>query len=171
MFIKSRSIVLLSFASVLAPLSAQAVPNGTDTAQFQVKIAITNSCDVHTVAPTDMDFGSSGALTAVLTQQSSLTVNCNNALPYTIGLDAGANAGTASDITTRRMTDGSEFVGYQLYQTSGTSTPWGDTIGTNTKAGTGTGSAQTLTVYGQVPVQTTPGAGSYVDTIQVTVTY
>jgi spore coat protein U-like protein len=168
MFNKFHSIALLSSISALAPLAAGAA---SDTAQFQVKIAITSSCDVHTTAPTDMDFGSSGALTAALTQQSTLTVNCNNALPYNIGLNAGANASTAGDIATRRMTNGSEFVSYQLYQSSGTSTPWGNTIGTNTKTGTGSGNAQSLTVYGRVPAQTTPAAGNYADTITVTVTY
>lgn len=171
MFIKSRAIVLLSFAAVAVPLASQAAPLSTDTATFQVKISITNSCDVHTTAPTDMDFGSSGALTSAISQTSTLTINCNNALPYDIGLDAGLNASTAGDISTRRMTDGAEFVSYQLYQAAGPATPWGDTIATNTKTGTGTGTAQTVTVYGQVPVQTTPGAGNYVDTITVTVTY
>ncbi|MBS0432870.1 MAG: spore coat protein U domain-containing protein, partial [Proteobacteria bacterium] len=48
---------------------------------------------------------------------------------------------------------------------------WGNTIGTNTVASTGTGSAQAFTVYGQVPAQTTPPAAVYNDTVNVTVTY
>src|SRR3546814_20489462 len=78
----------------------------TDTATFNVKLTITSSCDVHTVAPTDMDFGTSGALTAALTQTSTLTINCNSGLPYNIGLNAGANAATAGDISTRSMEGG-----------------------------------------------------------------
>src|SRR3546814_10234310 len=89
MFTNTRSIALLSFAAMLVPLSGQAA---TDTATFNVKLTITSSCDVHTVAPTDMDFGTSGALTAALTQTSTLTINCNSGLPYNIGLNAGANA-------------------------------------------------------------------------------
>ena len=49
--------------------------------------------------------------------------------------------------------------------------PWGSTIGTNTVAGTGTGSAQAYTAYGHVPAQATPSAQTYTDTIVVTVTY
>src|SRR3546814_2713003 len=56
MFTNTRSIALLSFAAMLVPLSGQAA---TDTATFNVKLTITSSCDVHTVAPTDMDFGTS----------------------------------------------------------------------------------------------------------------
>lgn len=170
MFIKSHSIALLSFAAMLVPLSSQAA--GTDTATFDVKLTITDSCDVHTVAPTDMDFGSSGALSTALTQTSTLTINCNSGLPYDIGLDAGSHPGTVGDTTTRRMAGGtSEYVSYQLYQAAGPATPWGNSIGADTKAGTGTGSAQSVTVYGQVPVQATPSASSYSDTITVTVTY
>ncbi|MCE3520182.1 spore coat protein U domain-containing protein, partial [Escherichia coli] len=35
----------------------------------------------------------------------------------------------------------------------------------------GSGAAQPYTVYGRVPVQTTPAPGTYTDTITVTVTY
>jgi len=48
---------------------------------------------------------------------------------------------------------------------------WGNTVGTNTVAGTGTGNSQSLTVYGNVPAQATPPAATYNDTITVTVTY
>jgi spore coat protein U-like protein len=48
---------------------------------------------------------------------------------------------------------------------------WGTTIGTDTVAGNGNGTSQTLTVYGRVPPQTTPPAAVYNDTVNVTVTY
>jgi spore coat protein U-like protein len=48
---------------------------------------------------------------------------------------------------------------------------WGSTVGTNTESGTGTGSTQSLTVYGRVASQTTPNPGTYSDTIVVTVAY
>jgi spore coat protein U-like protein len=37
--------------------------------------------------------------------------------------------------------------------------------------GTGTGASQTITVYGKVPTQTTPVAGTYADSVIVTLTY
>jgi len=37
--------------------------------------------------------------------------------------------------------------------------------------GTGTGTAQTIPVYGDVPGQTTPAAGTYRDTVTATITY
>ncbi len=50
-------------------------------------------------------------------------------------------------------------------------TVWGVTVGTDTVTGTATAHAQTLTVYGRVPPQTTPPAAVYNDTVNVTVTY
>ena len=44
-------------------------------------------------------------------------------------------------------------------------------FGTNTLAGTGTGLAQSATVYGRIPPQATPSPGTYNDTIVVTLTY
>jgi spore coat protein U-like protein len=60
---------------------------------------------------------------------------------------------------------------YSLYQDSGHATVWGNTIGTNTVTGTGTGIAQTLTVYGQIPATQYAAPGAYTDTVNVTLTY
>ncbi|MCR6502850.1 spore coat protein U domain-containing protein [Shinella sp. CPCC 101442] len=38
-------------------------------------------------------------------------------------------------------------------------------------SGTGSGSQQDITIYGRVPAQNTPLAGTYTDTVVVTVTY
>ena len=66
----------------------------------------------------------------------------------------------------------SEFVNYELYRDAGRTQRWGNTPPTDIVASTGTGSAQpAVTVYGRVPPQTTPSAGSYGDTITVNVTY
>jgi spore coat protein U-like protein len=69
------------------------------------------------------------------------------------------------------MTNGANTITYSLYQDAGRTTVWGNTIGTNTVAGTGNGASQSYTVYGRVPPQTTPAAALYGDTITVTVTY
>lgn len=151
-------------------LSAQA---GTVTANMGVKIVITNACDVTTTAPTNLDFGTHGVLNTAFNESTAggITVACTTGAIYNIGLSAGANPSTAGDVTTRRMINGSSYVGYQLYSNAGRSMVWGNTIGTNTVASTGTGTAQTYQVYGTVPAQATPAAGTYTDTVQVTVTY
>ena len=65
---------------------------------------------------------------------------------------------------------GGQFVTYELYRNTGRTLRWGNTLGTDTQAGTGTGTAQSQTVFGRVAPQT-PNVGSYSDTVTVTVTY
>jgi spore coat protein U-like protein len=95
-------------------------------------------------------------------------VQCTNSTPYTVALDGGTSG--ATDPTQRKMSKGAEKITYGLYQDSARSQGWGNTTG-QTVGGTGTGSSQALTVYGRVASQTTPSAGSYSDSVVVTVTY
>ena len=69
------------------------------------------------------------------------------------------------------MTLGAATVSYSMYSNAGRTTNWGNTVGTDTVAATGNGAAQSYTVYGRVPPQTTPAPGTYTDTITATVTY
>ncbi|PNS09554.1 Csu type fimbrial protein [Solilutibacter silvestris] len=136
------------------------------TFPFNVSANVAPRCVIKTA--TDLAFGSvPGFITTNVDQTSVVTINCINATAWTAGLNNGINASG----TTRRMTDGlGNFVTYELYRDSTRSQRWGNTVNTDTVAGTGTGFDQAVTVYGRVPVQTaTPG--SYTDTITVTVTY
>ena len=138
------------------------------TASFQVKINIQASCAV--VSAPDLDFGTAGALVSAVTATTVLSVQCTNTTPYNIGLDAGTGVGAT--VASRKLTGpSSATINYSLYQSNAYSTVWGTTIGTDTVAATGTGAAQSFTIYGRVPAQTTPAPGLYVDTVTVTVTY
>ncbi|NWK46905.1 Csu type fimbrial protein [Ralstonia pickettii] len=124
------------------------------------------------ISATNLDFGTAGLLTSAITASSAITLNCTNQAPWTLALSAGAGNGatTATRLLTRN--GGTQTVGYNLYTNSGLTVIWGDgTGGTATVTGTGTGLSQVSTVYGRVPAQNTPQAGTYTDTIIVTVTY
>ena len=69
------------------------------------------------------------------------------------------------------MTNGSSTINYSLYTTSARTTVWGNTVGTDTVAGTGNGASQAYTVYGRVPAQSTPSPGTYSDTVVLTISY
>ena len=134
---------------------------------FLVSATVVNKC---TVTASTLNFGASvGLLTSAVPATTTLGVQCSNGTPYNVGLDAGLNGG--GNINARKMVQGADSIAYQLYQNSGRTTVWGNTVGTNTIAGTGTGNSQSLTVYGNVPAQATPPAATYNDTITVTVTY
>jgi spore coat protein U-like protein len=139
----------------------------TTTTNMTVQMTITASCTISSAST--LNFGSSGVIAANVDQTSTVQVQCTNTTPYNIGLDAGTGSGAT--VAARKMTNGASTITYSLYSDSGRTTVWGSTIGTNTVSATGTGSAQSFTVYGRVPAQSTPAPAVYTDTVTVTVTY
>ncbi|HEY2135775.1 MAG TPA: spore coat U domain-containing protein [Xanthobacteraceae bacterium] len=148
-------------------LSASGSLASTTTSTFTAQITLAATCTINSAST--LNFGSQGVLTANVDQTSTIAVQCTNTTPYNIGLDAGT--GTGASVAVRKLTAGGATVNYTLYSDSGRSTVWGITVGTDTVAATGNGSAQNYTVYGRVPSQTTPAPGTYTDTVTVTVTY
>ena len=148
-------------------VAVAAVPQSgsSGAASLSVAATILAAC---AVSASSLNFGAyTGALIALT---SSITVNCTNTTPYNVGLSAGA--GTGSTETARRMTGpGGTLLNYSLYRDAARTLNWGNTVGVSTKSGTGTGSAQVVTVYGTLPAQPAPRPGAYVDTIIATVTY
>jgi spore coat protein U domain-containing protein, fimbrial subunit CupE1/2/3/6 len=144
----------------------------TDTAQFQVQIVITESCDIQAVAASNIDFSTQARNTgAPVDAAGTLQVNCSSGTPYSIGLGAGLNStAAAASANNRRMINGTNFVPYGLYRDAGRTLFWGNVIGTDTIAGTGNASNQSIQVFGRVPSTNVP-AGTYVDTVIATVNY
>jgi spore coat protein U-like protein len=165
--VKSSVRVLIALASAVLFLPGP-VAAATATSTFQVQITITDSCQINSA--TNIDFGSVGLLAADVDATGTVTVLCTLQVPFTIGLDVGSGSGAT--VAARKMSSPSNAtVTYSLYRDAARLLVWGNTIGTDTLAGTGTGVAVPFTVYGRVPAQTTPAAGIYTDTITVTVTF
>jgi len=140
----------------------------TSTTTFNVTISLTAQCLVANA--TNMAFPSTGLISAAINQTSTFDVTCSNTTPYAIGLDTGLNASGAQ----RRMLGGatnSEYVSYNLFSDAARTVAWSNSGG-GLVNGTGSGSTQSYTVYGQVPAQATPSPGTnYTDTVTITVTY
>jgi len=167
--LSSGLIVALMFGLPLQLARAAVYSNGTATATFTVTLTLNANCSI---AATPLSFGSNGVLTSALNQQTTVSVTCTNTTPYNVGLDAGTVTG--SSVTNRLMAgtatgNTGTTVGFELYQDAGHTVLWGNTQGTNTVSGTGSGSAQPLVVYGQVPAQTTPKPDTYQTTVTATV--
>lgn len=135
------------------------------TTSFTITAAVHSTC---ALTAANLDFGTySGTL---LNATSTITVACINKTPYNVGLNAGT--ATGATVTTRKMTGpSSSLLSYSLFRDSGHTQNWGNTVGTDTLPGTGTGNQQFLTVYGQIPAGQYATPGSYLDTVIVTVTY
>jgi spore coat protein U-like protein len=159
-------------AAVLASVATAPGRAATSGGSFQVNATIVSAC---TVSGSTLTFGASiNPLTVgvPLDSTSTLTVQCTNTTPYSVSLNAGANAGGASNFAARAMKNGTYSMGYQLYTDTGRSSIWGDGTGTSVVSqGTGSGSNQSLTVYGRVSSLLGAVPGTYTDTVTVTITY
>lgn len=136
---------------------------------FLATVTLGGTC---TIAASNLNFGTVANLTGGVSASGALTVTCSNTMAYTIALNAGTTAGNT--IASRKLSlegAGPGIVSYQLYQDGAHSTIWGDGTTGAAYPGTGTGTAQTIPVYGDVPGQTTPAAGTYRDTVTATITY
>ena len=153
---------LLGIVTVgLAPSSASAA---TATTTFAVSATVQATC---TVTATAMAFGTYVS-TAASTSTSTVSVTCTNTTPYSVGLDAGATTGAT--VTTRQMKNGAALLNYALFSDTARTINWGNSTG-SWVSGTGAGTAQALTVYGQVAAGQFVTPGAYADTITATVTY
>jgi len=123
------------------------------------------SCTVS--APT-MNFGNyTGALSTP--GATPMTVTCLILTSYTVALNAGVGAGATT--TTRKMTGpGSATLSYQMFQNSSRAINWGNTVGTDTVSGVGSSGPQTINIYPQAAAGQTVAAGTYNDTITISVT-
>lgn len=160
MKLNSRNLRLASAISMM--LAGPLAQASTATSNFDVSIQVMATCSI---SASNMTFSSiTTGTTSNTDATSSLTVNCSSGTPYTISLDNGTNYSAG-----RRLASGASYINYYLYSDSSRSTQWNVS---STKAGTGSGSDQSLTVYGRVPSgQSVLNTGAYADTVIATVTY
>jgi spore coat protein U-like protein len=173
---------LLAVAA-LAFVGVAAAASNPVTATFQVLFKVNKAC---TVSATNLDLGVQESTGAVITAagQGSVTVNCSKKTAYSIGLlptntgatATGAGVMNATNLPVVYSPANADTVKYQLYQNSALTTVWGNTAGTNTLAGTGTGAVQAaVSVYGKVTSTATEllavTPDNYVDTVTVSVVY
>lgn len=160
-----NAIKNLIFAAALIASPAMA---GTATGSFNVTATVLANC---AVSAADLTFGNYAAGTpSAVTASTSISVTCAPALPYTVALDGGSTTGL---VGARAMADaGSHKLNYGLYTSNAYTTVFGDGTGASaTSIGLGTGTLQSISVYGKIPAAQYVNAGSYSDHISVTVTY
>ena len=158
-------------ALIAAPAWAFAqVGSETDSDTIEVSAEVANSC---IISANPLDFGSVDVTVATnVDETTTIEVTCTSDAAYHIGLDVGSNEDTGS----RRMAfDGTNFLIYELYQDASHTAVWGNDTGDETTlvSDTGTGSAETHSVYGRIVTDAQNGlpAGSYTDTVTATVYY
>ncbi|AHJ77381.1 Csu type fimbrial protein [Kosakonia sacchari] len=172
---------LLCFYTLLSlPFAASAV---TATGTLQVQAVVQSTCSVNTTStgatgPARLNFGTITNLTADVTADTTsgtvangaVSTLCSTGTAWTLTADGGLHASSSQ----RQMADtATGLLPYNLYSDAAHSSSIGINDAQNPVAtGTGTGSAETTPVYGLIPAGTPmPEAGSYADTVTLTVTY
>jgi spore coat protein U-like protein len=165
-------LVVLSCLATWGWAKAQA---GTATASLSVSIIITAACTINAATLAFPATSGTSLITTAVSGSSTVSVTCTNGSPYAIGMDNGANASGSQ----RRMISGSNYLNYDLYVDSAHSFPW-STATSNSSCttsgdcylGTGSGLAQSVNIYGVVPITAVaPPSGTYTDTVTMTITF
>jgi spore coat protein U-like protein len=160
---------MLAAGQLMTPGSFTDVVNasiaGGPAATLQISATILSSCLFASTG--SMTFGSYTGLEIDLT--SSISVTCTNTTAYNLGVNDGQNSTGTYDWA--MIGPGSELLAYQIWRDSQHTAPWGATPGTDTLLGTGTGSLQTVPIYGVVSAGHLVIPGSYTDTITLSCVY
>ena len=159
----------LTLAVALLVIDAQTVQAATTPTNFQVTATVNSAC---TVSATNLAFGVYDPSAAANDKTSTITVTCTLATGYDIGLNAGVAAGAT--VTTRQMKESvlPDQINYSLFSDASRTVNWGNTVGTDTvHVASALGTPEVHTVYGRISTGQYVTAGSYADTITVTVTY
>ncbi len=166
-------------AGIIMIFFVPAAHAATATGTFQVLIEIQKSCSVTAGAGSDINLGSVASTATNVAGNDTINVTCTKGTPYFIGLAPSvANGGTDTGLGAMASNSGggnTDKVPYQLRSTAGASgTIWGNTatassVGNGVTA-TGTGAAQSHTVYATV-ASANFAADTYADTVTVNVNY
>ncbi|MFC3125039.1 spore coat U domain-containing protein [Pseudoroseomonas globiformis] len=157
--------VAMGLMAVALPGQQARAQNATATSTMQITATVLKLC---AVTATNLAFGDYTP-TEAKDGQAELQVLCTTNTPFNVAL----NLGTATTAAARVMagTVAGSTLNYALYRNSGRTDVWGDAAGTDTFSGTGTGTTQTIPVYGRIPANQRPQPGLYTDTVTVTLTY
>ena len=149
-------------ALVAQPATAQTTGTMAATAD------VTANCQVNS---SGIVFGGTNVIDgAAHTMTGAVNVKCTFDTAWTASANAGL--GTDATITTRKMQSGTDSLNYSLFTDTAGTTLWGDGTTGSTIGGTGTGQFVATNITGVIPAnQTTLRAGSYADTVTVTVNY
>ena len=152
-------------ALVAQPATAQ---TSAATGSMAATADITPDCQVNS---TGITFGGTNVIDgAAHTMTGAVNVKCTFDTAWTASANAGL--GTDATITTRKMQSGTDSLNYSLFTDTAGTTLWGDGTTGSTIGGTGTGQFVATNITGVIPAnQTTLRAGSYADTVTVTVNY
>jgi spore coat protein U-like protein len=126
-----------------------------------------------TAGPTSLAFGAYDPASATPADSTgTFSYSCTSARVRPVVVEL--SAGTAGSFSSRQMSFGAERLSYNLFTTGARSVVWGDGTGgsqTVSSVPSGPTHGATLTIYGRITAGQWVAAGTYGDTIVVTLNY
>jgi spore coat protein U-like protein len=166
----TRRLMVVGTAMFGALVISQGTAAAQATDNLPVQATVVANCNIN--APNTLQFGNYDPAvvnaTADLDATTTIEVRCTKNSPGVwIGLDLGGNASG----TTRRMTDGTEFLTYEIYQDAPGGTVWGNVLAEGVTYAPTTSSWVDLDVFGRVPQGQDVGVGTYNDSVLATINF
>lgn len=165
---------ILLVVNIITPSSVLAVTVKSATVSITANVIPACSAGSTTGGTTTfgvMNFGTHSTLSREIkligqSNAGAILVQCAPGVNYQIVLGAGKS----SNVAQRYMTgsQSGQRVNYNLYSDANYTAIWDDTLGITKTAN---GLQEWVNVYGYIPAQSTPVADSYIDTVQVTVSW
>jgi spore coat protein U-like protein len=163
----TKTCLFLSASAALLIGSVGSAFADTKTANIPVSANVKKSCSITAAAITFVDYDPLATVANVA--NGSVTIACTKGSVTPIGLGLGSHA----DGTTRRMLNGiSNYLTYELHQTSATGPNWGNADpDLFSPEAAPDKNARTFTVYGAIPAGQDQPEGTYTDTVVATVNF
>jgi spore coat protein U domain-containing protein, fimbrial subunit CupE1/2/3/6 len=124
-----------------------------------------------TISTTSVTFGSYDVFASTPTDTTgTVSFTCSGNADVTIRLSKGGS----STFNPRTMNGGTDTLNYNLYKDAARTTVWGDGTGstaTYTQTAVPNSTAQNLTIYARIPAAQDVGAGTYTDSVTVTIDF
>jgi len=164
-FFRAFPGVIRGTALIAALVPAMPAMASTTSTNMTVQTVVPNSCTLSNVV--NIAFSNPSGTTITQTDNAgSVDVTCTNGGTYTVSANNGANALVNQRRMQSNRSGSTATLNYGLYTDTGRTNAF-----TTSSQLIGNGAAQTFSIYGRMPAQTATEAGTYVDTVQLTVSY
>jgi spore coat protein U-like protein len=140
-----------------------------DTKSLNVQVAVSSTCSITGITSVSFPGIVAGVTFTPETASGNVTVLCTGN-DYNVNADAGLNATTPGNVTTRNLKVASgELLPYHLVVNSAT-TEWGNATSGLPFSGTASSTPASIAINGTLPGGTPTASGVYSDVVIVTLT-
>lgn len=132
------------------------------TGSLTVSANVVTACSVNGGT---LSFGNVATGNSAAASSTGVTITCPATVGYNVDLDQGTHWDSTNGKWQVADSGATHFIGYLLQNGAGSGSNWATT------AGTGSGTAQPITIYGVLDTVGSQPNGSYNDVVQIKVSY